>query len=262
MVIKSYKGWKFVITILNSKSEEFRLIEDYYKNTSTEDSKCFEQLEKFQVYKVMERNSKKVEEKSNNLMLFHGTDENGANGILRNGFRNSRKGFFGQGVYMTESSDVATAYPISQMLKKIFIKCEGYIFVNEVLESQKMKTVTYEKYVFSRTQLNAHLTKYVKEQNCEMPDEDLSSKTREDVYVKDRLGRRYRNVASDKEEDDEFVADCKFVAPRYLIYYEWKKWESMKNVLYLSALVVCCSVGLYCSTKYSRRFIKYLYKKK
>ena len=35
---------------------------------------------------------------SKNLMLYHGTSEKGATGILKKGFRNSEKGWFGKGV--------------------------------------------------------------------------------------------------------------------------------------------------------------------
>ena len=39
--------------------------------------------------------------KSNNLMLFHGTKQKFTSGILKEGFKNSTNGWYGQGVYMT-----------------------------------------------------------------------------------------------------------------------------------------------------------------
>ena len=50
------------------------------------------------LYKVNERNLVKNEgKKSNNLMLYHGTNQKGVTGILKEGFRNSEKGWFGKG---------------------------------------------------------------------------------------------------------------------------------------------------------------------
>ena len=43
-------------------------------------------------------------------MLFHGTNKEGVVGILKEGFKNSPKGWFGQGVYMTEWSEEAFNY--------------------------------------------------------------------------------------------------------------------------------------------------------
>ena len=87
------------------------------------------------MYKVNERNLVKTEgKKITNLMLFHGTSQKGATGILKEGFRNSEKGLFGKGVYMTDCLDTAIDYS-----KNLNVKAHNfYIFVNEVLESEKL----------------------------------------------------------------------------------------------------------------------------
>ena len=87
------------------------------------------------MYKVNERNIVKTEgKKSNNSMLYHGTSEKGVTGILKEGFRNSEKGWFGKGVYMTDCSEIALNYN-----KKFNVFAHNfYTFVNEVLESEKL----------------------------------------------------------------------------------------------------------------------------
>ena len=64
-------------------------------------------------------------------MLYHGTSQKGVTGILKEGFRNSEKGWFGKGVYMTDCSHTALKY--FSMAEKY--SYNRYIFVNEVLES-------------------------------------------------------------------------------------------------------------------------------
>ena len=60
------------------------------------------------MYKVNERNLVKTAVKPvSNLMLYHGTSEKGVSGILKEGFRNSEKGWFRKGLYMTDCSEVA-----------------------------------------------------------------------------------------------------------------------------------------------------------
>ena len=51
-----------------------------------------------------------VNEKRNNLMLFHGTNDKGVESILKKGFKYSEKSWFGKGVYMTDCSTVAVSY--------------------------------------------------------------------------------------------------------------------------------------------------------
>ena len=61
-------------------------------------------------------------------MLFHGTGKKGVAGILETGYRNSIKGDFGRGVYLTESPDLASIYsdgrnPSPKIEKKNLTSC-------------------------------------------------------------------------------------------------------------------------------------------
>ena len=166
-------------------------------------------MENFKIYKVIEEHTKAtVDEKSNNLMLFHGTSQKGVAGILENGFKNSESGKFGKGLYMTESSETASVYSCSRSSKNF---C--FVFVSEVLESHNLKTTLHPKILKSRdTPLKNAFSKYIRVR---------SPAITEDKYKKDHKGRRYRNIeVSLKNKNDEFVADSKIVIPRYLISYE------------------------------------------
>ena len=210
MEIITDNNWKYKVQLLETTSNEYKFVENIFK-THTTDS-FFVNSDKFRFYKVVEQNAKRKnnEEKSNNLMLFHGTNKRGVHGILQNGFRNSKEGFYGQGVYMTEYVTTALMYSFTIFLKYC-------VFVNEVLESEKIKT----EYVgsFSNlflddvpTPIKNPFTKYVIKSNVKSLDEN---------YIQDPKGRKYRNVLADNPNcRDEFVADSKVVIPRYLMLYE------------------------------------------
>ena len=54
-------------------------------------------MQNFQIFKVIENNPvETLNEKRNNLMLFHGTKEQSVNNILKNGFKDSEKGWYGK----------------------------------------------------------------------------------------------------------------------------------------------------------------------
>ena len=147
-------------------------------------------------------------------MLFHGTNQKGVTGILKEGFRNSEKGWFGKGVYMTDCS--YTAFDYSKKLNLNSPDC--YIFVNEVLESEKLQTFTFDYDVISeRGDVNTlpkhQFEKYFLNWSPQP--------TRED-YVIDLEGRRYVNTP-DRGLDDEYIAEARVTIPRYLIVLKRKQ---------------------------------------
>ena len=145
----------------------------------------------------------------NNLMLFHGTSQKNAEEILNNGFRNSESGIFGEGLYLTDCSDVATSF-------SNFYQQKSCVFLNEVLNSQKMQTEKFGKYNEVEpvdTPIDYPFTKYTHE---------CSSKLGID-YKRDENGRFYRNSPVSKwSQCDEFVADASLVIPRYLFVMKAK----------------------------------------
>ena len=154
-----------------------------------------------------------VNEKRNNLMLFHGTNDKGVESILKKGFKNSEKSWFGKGVYMTDCSTVAVSY--SRVDKKCQNNKIKFVFVNEVLKSETLKTS-----VFSYADVKSD--KYTKpkhqfEQHAFLQTQQITK----DHYKEDAHGRRYRNVFNNFNSPlDEFVADESITIPRYLIEIE------------------------------------------
>ena len=87
-------------------------------------------------------------------MPFHGTSSKRVKGILTEGFKNSEKVFFGKGVYMTDCSHKAYDYCIGKYITDCVetsaLYCgkyneNSYIFVNEVLESDSLKSIKHSR---------------------------------------------------------------------------------------------------------------------
>ena len=240
-------SWKYNLQLLEEASNEFKFVKEFFHSTSTKNSDYGKTLELLQVYKVIEQN-KKIKEcvKSSNLMLFHGTSKKGVAGILETGYTNSVKGDFGRGVYLTESSDLASIYsggrnPSPNEGRKI-----NFMFVNEILESQKLQTVFHENlslltsftrdpiymYSFRRLLDKSHdveFTKFVNKSKMEISEEQYKIdrlEKAEQEYRKDHLGRRYRNTAIDRKSlPDHFVADSQVTIPRFLITFERNEYQ-------------------------------------
>ena len=91
MNIKTDKSFKYDYEKLDPASEEFNFLQEIFMSTFL--FKAYTGTEVAHLYKVNERNLVKNEgKKSNNLMLYHGTNQKGVTGILKEGFRNSEKG--------------------------------------------------------------------------------------------------------------------------------------------------------------------------
>ena len=161
------------------------------------------------IYKVNESNSEvKVEDHKDNLMLYHGTSFENSIGILEKGFRNSSKArsWFGVGLYMTESSDVAMKY--AKGWEYCSQNSHSCVFLNEVLNSKQMQTFSFTRYW---PQKNPKRYPFAKHAHINSP-----TPTEKD-YACDEEGRIYRNTPiSISSKNDEFVADASFVKPRFL----------------------------------------------
>ena len=214
---------KYDLKRLDFNAKDFDFIKNFFYSIFDED-KRFETeyvVESFCIYKVVENGSTN-EEKSNNLMLFHGTkNKDHATGILKEGFRNSESGYFGKGVYMTECSCTAFDYTGVRFNDVKGTEFLNYVFVNEVLGSEKMQTFTFtigdalDMDEDNTAELTHPFEKHVKRHSPQPTEED---------YKEDLLGRRYRNLEIHGESVlDEFVAEAKVTIPRYLISLKTKK---------------------------------------
>ena len=200
---------------LSSNSEEYKFVKNFFDTTKLVSEFVRQMPTDFKVYNIIENQPTKVlSEKRKNLMLFHGTSSKGIEGILKEGFKNSVKGLFGKGVYMTDCSSSACYWSN--------IRMEGnensYIFVNEVLESEKLLTFEHES---STQQLLQGFQHSTPKHPFEKHEIKQSHHITELDYKEDDLGRRYRNVPHNLSSyNDEYIADESLVVPRYLIIFK------------------------------------------
>jgi len=207
MVVITDDSFKYDFELLDSSSNEFKFIKKFIKITAMNAMNRNEKV--LQIHKVTQKNpTSLMDNKRNNLMLFHGTNEKGVEGILKEGFKNSEKGWFGKGVYMTDCSTAAVGYSIGAQNNRI-----KYVFVNEVLKSETLKT-----FVFYNLKGNT----YTKPKHQFEKHVFLASRQKTEVqYKEDDLGRRFRNVPhSEYSALNEYLADESITIPRYLIEFK------------------------------------------
>ena len=148
-------------------------------------------------------------------MLFHGTSRKGATAIFKEGFKNSERGWFGKGVYMTDCSNIALDY--SGECNPDYSTSYNTVFINEVLETEKLQTYQYdcsEDKDHIDTPLKNQFNKHVYKSSSQATDEN---------YKKDHKGRKYINIGHDYSSAyDEYVAEERVTIPRYLILFEYE----------------------------------------
>ena len=233
MDVLSGNNPKFNLQRLDCTSDEYKFIKEFYDTTSGGSTYgvSYGSDAKFLIYKVNENNpTSAVYVKCNNLMLFHGTKVEGADGILKNGFENSKQGWHGEGVYMTDCGRVGLDYSEYNVFGSFkdhvydYIEDHGcyylkitnknlFIFVNEIFGSEKLQTFEFDKTMeqeFIDTPLKHPFNKHI---------EKNSPQINKDDYKGDVEGRLYRNIAVEGASiSDEFVADASVTIPRYLIH--------------------------------------------
>ena len=125
---------------------------------------------------------------------------------------------------MTECSSRANVYTGcstngSEKVNYSVDKIYAYIFVNEVLQSEKLQTFEYDIYEVddNSTKHEDKFRKHVQiiPQTCTRK---RPKATKEDYKV-DLHGRKYRNIPV-FNENDEYVADESVTVPRYLITFQ------------------------------------------
>ena len=213
MNIKTDKSFKYDYKNLDPASEEFNFLKETFISKSFW-LKGYEETKVIHIYKVNEGNLVKTAVKQvSNLMLYHGTNEKGATGILKEGFRNSEKGWFGKGVYMTDYSYAAFKYSKEKDLNSHNL----FIFVNEVLESEKLETFEFDYDDVCKRGNVTTLTKHQFEKHFV----NWSPQPTKEDYIVDVEGRRYINTRK-RSMYDEYIAEASLTIPRYLIVLEKK----------------------------------------
>ena len=220
MVIFTDDTFKYEYDLLQSNSNDFKCIKEFFDITTTNTK-----IKILQIHKVSETNApKSLNKKRKNLMLFHGTNGQGVEGILKKGFKNSQDGKFGKGVYMTECPNVALSY--SRGMPKNQSNKIRFIFVNEVLQSETLKTLSRKNFSDKNAKHKPPFEKYINFEG--------SQQLTEADYKEDAHGRRYRNVPHTLNSHlDEYVADESITVPRYLIEVEDMNTEKIIGFLNL-----------------------------
>ena len=156
--------------------------------------------------------------KFGNCLMLHGTSFECSRKILNEGYKNSAYGYFGKGVYMTESIDIAMIYSIRKTLnnwKKPFCgrtSMKTYFFVNQVLESKSLKIEKYKSYHKLNNNYAALKHPFCKHMHQDSPDRKVKI---------DSKGRLHSNKKiPGLSLADEYVADKRSLKPRFLIVIE------------------------------------------
>ena len=79
---------------MESTNDDYKLIKKSFEDPR-------KKVEAHKIYRVKQRISDGTDEKKSDNMLFHGTNIDGAVGILEKGFKPSKGGSFGPGVYLS-----------------------------------------------------------------------------------------------------------------------------------------------------------------
>ena len=104
------------------------------------DGKIFKilELEVFQVYQNFKTQKRSLK---NSEYIFHGTNINGISGILQYGCKNSNKGWYGRGFYMTHLVDAAIYYSNRKSKNDDY----NYIIVVDVINTTKEKKFIFDE---------------------------------------------------------------------------------------------------------------------
>ena len=213
---------EYFIEEMSPKQKDYKLIKKCFKDTMLKhygSRQTTLEVVEIKIYRVNKRNNnEKIEQKSNNLLLFHGTCCKNSVGILNEGFKPSIEGIYGPGVYLTESSFRAVDFSqikSREELDECFDEHNrkvSFVFVNEILDSDKLKVINAKdkvKVTFTKTPRKNQFEKYIKS-GCD--------KNIKHTYQKDS---KERNIKSSKanilEEYNYYVCEEKLVIPRYLI---------------------------------------------
>ena len=143
--MKSYfntynNNWKYKMYPLNGKKKTDQ--ENILKQNLMDcfDGKIFKilELEVFQVYQNFKTQKRSLK---NSEYIFHGTNINGISGILQYGCKNSNKGWYGRGFYMTHLVDAAIYYSNRKSKNDDY----NYIIVVDVINTTKEKKFIFDE---------------------------------------------------------------------------------------------------------------------
>ena len=249
MVDKYDEDSMYVLEEIPSTDDDYKLIKKCFtEKTYNLIMYSYYETLTMKIYRVNKRSSAETtNQKSDNLMLFHGTTHDNAVGILEKGFKPSTKGLHGPGVYMTASSGRARVFSRRNIFD-LFKRKESTVVVNEIVESETLEEVVPKRFYFSILVLSLATTigpyffdnfvllliifvgisisnkhKCPRRNRFERYIYGIAGKNVDGNFEKDSNGRKIKisNVGI-KDWTNDYVCDEKMVIPRYLIQYHSK----------------------------------------
>ena len=161
-------GFKYKLELLEKDESDHKILKNALIMKDKEENSCLTCNEKHvinlnkkgntvRVYRVITTDSTSHQHDNSTgsqVLLLHGTKASNVEGILEVGFKPSKCGIFGPGVYLTDSFKYATSYGKCFVEEQGVIKCLSYFFVNkinqndvEVLPSRINEINTFQDYL-------------------------------------------------------------------------------------------------------------------
>ena len=235
----SLPGFKYKLELLNNDHPDYDALRSSFIVSGAKEHKRILRFKRdiankkkvLTIYRVVEniKSPKKMSGKPQTLLL-HGTKAEKVEGILKKGFKPSKFGYFGPGVYHSDSIHLAFLWGKSFGQERGLVKKFTYYFVNQVeecgeqtpcenieyktphLDEPWIKTVTYQQYLRMKPNLQVYdfadktpVKKSVVFQNCAKNKFDSRNRT----ILQGTFHRDYVNGL-------EFLAHHDLVVPAYL----------------------------------------------
>ena len=197
---------------------KFTLLQLYLQDARCEEPESFVNLKHAKIYKVNCDGFDSDDFKFGNCLMLHGTSFEGSRKILNEGYKNSPYGYFGRGVYMTESLDMAVYYSIRKTQNDYTEPIRGnkliktYVFINQVSKPSRLKIEKYKSYYRLKDNYTAPKNAFCKYVHQDSPDRKMNVDAEGRLYS-------YRKITG-LNLGDEYVADDSLVKPIFLIEIE------------------------------------------
>ena len=160
-----FHGFKYKLEILDTDDSDYKVL----KSSVTPNYKLVHRFmnvtrldenyktKGLKIFRVLPTDKTLTESKTSNLskfLLLHGTKAPNVEGILKTGYKPSQSGYYGPGVYLTDSFKYAHVYAKCFAQEQGMVKKFSYFFVNQINQTDvrgrtdKFRpTISYKKYL-------------------------------------------------------------------------------------------------------------------
>ena len=228
---------KYNLEILSEDSDDFQLIKKSFHNTS----RCtVGNNYNFKIKRICRVNKKRQSRKpkgieSEKILLFHGTRAQNVPGILRQGFKSSKHGLFGEGVYHSNFCSKCLLFAATPWSNK---DCPRFLFINEI--PTKYVTEKHEKKNLKLVLPKFCCHKYLSNPNVKEKYASDSNGSFINITEDDKMELSslfiYGPVSSDYNRIPEYVANSNIVVPKYLVHIENVK--KLVNTLFILSFIL------------------------